>query len=100
MPSYIHTDIAATFMSHELSSYLQRRGIACSHTSVYNAPGNDQCKRYSGIIWSAVKLALKSRNLDIRQWEFVFVLPEALHSIRSLLCTATNSTPHERTRNV
>ena len=24
------------------------------------------------------------------------VLPEALHAIRSLLCTATNATPHER----
>ena len=94
MPNCIHTDRAATFMSHELSSYLQRRGIACSHTSVYNAPGNGQCERYNGIIWSAVKLALKSRNLDIRQWESV--LPDALHSIRSLLCTATNSTPHER----
>ena len=28
------------------------------------------------------------------QWESV--LPDALHSIRSLLCTATNETPHER----
>ena len=68
MPSYIHTDRAATFMSLELLSYLQRRGIACSHTAVYNAPGNGQCERYNGIIWSAVKLALKSRGLDIRQW--------------------------------
>ena len=73
MSSYIHTDRAATFMSHELSSYLQRRGIACSHTSVYNAPGNGQCERYNGIIWSVVKLALKSCNLDIRQWESVLV---------------------------
>ena len=24
------------------------------------------------------------------------VLPDALHSLRSLLCTATNCTPHER----
>ena len=28
------------------------------------------------------------------QWEEV--LPDALHSIRSLLCTTTNSTPHDR----
>ena len=27
-------------------------------------------------------------------WEGV--LPEALHAVRSLLCTATNNTPHER----
>jgi len=32
--------------------------------------------------------------LEIRRWEDVY--QEALHSIRSLLCTATNSTPHER----
>ena len=37
---------------------------------------------------------MKSRKLDIRQWESV--LPDAVHSIRSLLCTATNQTPHER----
>ena len=30
----------------------------------------------------------------IGQWEAV--LPDALHSIRSLLCTSTNATPHER----
>ena len=61
---------------------------------MYNAPGNGQCERYNGIIWTAVRLALKYRNLDTRQWELV--LPDTLHSIRSLLCTATNQTPHER----
>ncbi|KAL7644528.1 UNVERIFIED_CONTAM: hypothetical protein RMT77_005360 [Armadillidium vulgare] len=30
----------------------------------------------------------------MQAWELV--LPDALHSIRSLLCTATNATPHER----
>lgn len=33
-------------------------------------------------------------NLPIHQWEVV--LPDALHSIRSLISTATNCTPHER----
>jgi len=51
-------------------------------------------ERYNGIIWSAVRLALASRKLSVTQWECV--LPDALHSIRSLLCTATNATPHER----
>jgi len=45
-------------------------------------------------IWTAIKLAIKSGKLDIAQWECV--LPDVLHSIRSLLCTATNGTPHER----
>ena len=39
-------------------------------------------------------LALKSLNLPSSQWETV--LDRSLHSIRSLLCTATNQTPHER----
>ena len=67
MPSYVHTDRAATFLSQELLSFFRRRGIACSRTSVYNAPGNGQCERYNGVIWSAIRLALRSRKLDIRQ---------------------------------
>ena len=94
LPSYVHSNRAATFTSSELSSYFLRRGIACSRTSAYNARGNGQCERYNGIIWTAVRLALKSRKLDTRQWELV--LADALHSIRFLLCTATNQTPHER----
>lgn len=38
--------------------------------------------------------ALRTRKLVISQWELV--LDHALHSIRSLLCTASNQTPHER----
>jgi len=37
---------------------------------------------------------LASRKLAVTQWECV--LPDTVHSIRSLLCTATNATPHER----
>ena len=39
-------------------------------------------------------MSLMSRSLPISKWQTV--LPVALHSIRSLLCTATNETPHER----
>lgn len=39
-------------------------------------------------------LALKSNNMKTEFWEEV--LDSALHSIRSLFCTATNVTPHER----
>ena len=48
----------------------------------------------NGIIWKTVQLALDTKNLHKSQWEVV--LPVALHSMRSLLCTATNMTPHER----
>ena len=68
--------------------------MSTSYTSVYNPQSNGQCERYNAIIWTAVKLSLKTRNLSIEQWQVV--LPDTLHSIRSLLCTATNTTPHER----
>ncbi|GAB1598560.1 hypothetical protein Ahia01_000133100, partial [Argonauta hians] len=94
MPSYIHTDRGTSFVSKELRDYLTDLGIATSRTTPYNPQGNGQCERYNGIVWKHVQLALDSRNLPEAQWETV--LPEALHAIRSLLCTATNATPHER----
>ena len=90
MPVYIHS----AFILQELLSYLQKRGVACCRTSVYKAPGNGQCKRCNGFIWSAIKSALISQCLDICHWQLV--LPNALHSLRSLLCTATNETPQKR----
>ncbi len=94
MPSYIHSDRATDFLSGDLKRYLNSRGVATSRTSRYNPRGNGQIERYNGTIWRAVTLAAKSKNIPISSWELV--LPDALHSIRSLLCTATNCTPHER----
>ena len=93
-PGYIHSDRGTSFMSRELKEYLSNKGIATSRTTPYHPVGNGQVERYNGIIWNAVKLAIKSNNLQDQQWELV--LPDALHSIRSLLSTATNVTPHER----
>lgn len=94
MPAYIHSDRGTSFMSAELRDFLTNRGIAVSRTTPYNPQGNGQCERYNGIIWKTVSLALRSRKLPITQWETVLI--DALHSIRTLLCTATNCTPHER----
>ena len=94
MPSYIHSDRGTSFLSKEVREYLTNLGIATSRTTPYHPQGNGQCERYNGIIWKHTLLALASRNLRESQWETV--LPEVLHSIRSLLCTATNATPHER----
>ena len=38
-------------------------------------------------------MALKSKAMPQSCWQFV--LPDVLHSIRTLLCTSTNQTPHE-----
>ena len=97
MPAYVHSDRGTSFMSGELRDYLTSKGIAFSRTTSYNPQGNGQVERFNASIWRTITAALKSRNLPIRCWQVV--LPDALHSIRSLLCTATNDTPHERLLN-
>ncbi|XP_071173903.1 uncharacterized protein [Mytilus edulis] len=94
MPAYIHSDRGQSFMSAELKTFLQSHGVATSRTTPYSPQSNGQCERYNGIIWKAVTLALESLGLKETQWESV--LPDALHSVRSLLCTSINCTPHER----
>ena len=51
-------------------------------------------EKENSTVWKAVTLTLKSRDLPISHWQDV--LPDVLHSVRSLLCTATNETPHDR----
>ncbi|XP_068240061.1 uncharacterized protein [Palaemon carinicauda] len=84
----------ASFMSEELKKFLLEKGVATSRTTPYSPRGNGQVERYNGIIRKTIRLALRTRNLDVSKWEVV--LPDALHSIRSLLCMSTNCTPHER----
>ena len=94
MPGYVHSDRGKSFMSKEIVNYLTSRNISSSHSTPYHPIGNGQVERYNGIIWKSVRLALASKGLAVEQWEKV--LPDALHSIRSLLSTATNETPHDR----
>ncbi len=77
-----------------MRSYLNDLGINLSKTTPYHPQGNDQCERFNEIIWKTVRLFIHSHKLDISNWEEI--LPTALHSIRSLLNTSTNCTPHER----
>lgn len=93
-PSYVHSDRGSAFMSAELKQFLTLNNVASSHTTAYNPQGNGQTERYNGIIWKTIMLALKSKGLEVSRWEAV--IGEALHAIRSLLCTSTNETPHER----
>ena len=92
--SYIHSDRGSCFLSNQLKEYLLRKGIASSHSTPYHPQGNSQCERYNGIIWKAVRCALKTRGLPVEKWGMV--LPVALDAIRSLLSTATGETPHLR----
>ena len=93
-PSYVHSDRGSSFISQELKSYLTSKGIATSTSTRYHPTGNSQVERYNGLIWKNVRLALMSHNMDVKYWETM--LPNALHSMRSLLSTATNCPLHER----
>ena len=94
MCSYIHSDGYLSFQSEELKQWLNSHWVATSRTTSYNPKGNGQCEKYNGVIWKAILAALKSRQLPTSHWEHV--LYDALHSVRSLLCTSINCTPHER----
>jgi transposase InsO family protein len=94
LPAFIHSDRGSSFMSHDITSFLNSLGVATSRSTPYNPRGNGQVERYNGIVWKTINLSLKSKDLPITKWEEV--LDDALHAIRSLLCTSTNCTPHER----
>ena len=78
-------------ISDELHNYLLSYNVATSQSTPYNPRGNGQVEHYNDIISNTVNLAL---NLHDKQDELV--LSDVLHSIRTLLCTSTNATPHKR----
>jgi len=94
MPACIHSDRGASFISRELREFPTSKGVSTSRTTSYNPAGNGQVERYNGVIWKGISLSLRSKSLPLVYWQED--LPDILHSVRSLLCTATNCTPHER----
>ena len=94
VPAAIHSDRGSQFMGKELKAYLLDRGISQSWTTPYNPAGNGQCERTNGTLWKTIQLTLKSKKLRSEQWEYV--VSDAMCALRTLLCTATNCTPHER----
>ena len=93
-PGMVHSDNGPSLVSHEFRSFLIENNIGFSNSSRYNPRGNGQVERYNAVIWKGIELALASKKLAPCHWEQV--LPQVLHSIRTLLCTSTNQTPHER----
>jgi len=94
-PSALHADRGPQFESAELREFLLSHRVVKTRTSPYRPQGNGQCERENGTITKAIQLALRSLGLPEKtHWEDV--LPLALASTRTLLCTVTNSTPHER----
>ena len=94
MPDMVHSNRATDFLSEEATQYLRRKDIASSKTSHYNPKCNGQVEKLNGTVWKAVQVTLHSCKMKTSDWETV--LPDALHSICSLLRSATNTTPHDR----
>ena len=94
MPSQVHSDRGTSFRSNEFKNFMHEKGISTSYSSPYHPQGNGQVERFNGTIWRAISLSLEDNGLPVSQWESV--LPDVLHSIRSLISTPTNETPHER----
>ncbi|XP_077966874.1 uncharacterized protein LOC144420910 [Styela clava] len=94
LPEYVHSDRGLSFLSRDVTEFLARRGVANSNSTPYHPTGNAQCERINQTLWKTIKLLLASQKLSEAAWQIV--LPDALHNVRSLLCTSTNSTPHER----
>ena len=82
-PAFVHPDRGSRFLSSEFDQFCSRNGISHSRTTQYN-----------GTIFKTVKCILHSRNLGADMWESV--LPEALATVRALLYTSTNESPHSR----
>ena len=93
-PGMIHSDRGSQFMSQEVCDFLYNNGIYQSRTTPYNPRGNGQCERVHATLWRSMQLILATNKQPIQHWEAT--LEEALHAQRTLLCTSTNTTPHER----
>ena len=96
-PTIVHSDNAKCFVFKEIKEFLNERRFASTFSNVYNPRGNSQCERFNRIIWNTIKLAFRTNGLEIANWEMV--IPEVLHSLRSLLCTVTNEVCHDRLLN-
>ena len=94
LPSCVHSDRGSAFVSRELKEYLNCRGVSTTTSTPYHPTGNAQCERINQTVWKTLLLLLKGHGQPTSSWEAL--LPEALHAVRSLLCTTTNCTPHER----
>ena len=93
-PAFIHSDRGRQFVFSEFNSFCHENGISHSCTTPYHPSGNGQTERFNGTIWTAIRCILHSQQLGLEKWEDV--LPQALASIRTLVCSATNETPHSR----
>ena len=77
-----------------MRDYFIEKRVVTNKTKPYQPTSNAQVEWFNGTLWKMIQLSVRSRNLTEKYWELV--LSEVLHSARSLLCTSTNTTLHER----
>jgi len=94
LPESIQSDNAKSFINASLKEYLLRLNISTVHSSPYNPASNGQVERMNKTIYNTVKLMIECKGLRNNQWDLV--INEALNAQRSLLCTSTGSSPHDR----
>lgn len=70
-------------------------GVYSRKTTFYNPAGNGQCEGYN-FIFLAILLILRKHNLPTVYFWGENVVSDAPHLVRSLLCIATNVSPHKR----
>ena len=92
--SFVRSDNAGSFSSLEFKVHPEQRGISSNQCSICHHSENGQTEKTVQTVWKTIQPALKTVKLPREQWKIV--LPEALHSIRLLPCTATNATSNER----
>lgn len=91
MPWYIHSDRERVLpVWGTISPQKGLQQVKSLHTTKL---GTQKLKDLMAL-WKAIRLAVRSHNTHEKYLELV--LPEVLHSVRSLLCTSTNATLHER----
>ena len=85
----IHTDRAADFLAEETKRFLLKKVLQLLKQVVTIRKETDKLRNLMALYGRQFKY-LHFRNMKLSCWEDF--LPHALHSIRSLLCTATNVT--------
>ena len=73
---YIRTEVVLSFRKNSEIGFAVSTSLQASHLRTILE--NGQCERYNATIWKMITLACRSRDLDVRFWEFV--LPDALQS--------------------
>ena len=94
MCSYIHSDRWSSLQSHELKSWLHSHGVDTSRTTSFQPQGKWAMREIQRYYMESCTMLAEVQAAPSDSLEDT--LSDALHPIRSSLCTSTNCTPHER----